>query len=92
MRSASGTTSDGGTLYEINLNTGSQTLIASGGSRGDFVTVDPSNDTLLITQTDRIQRLNGATFTVPEPSTLACLASLAFVSLFVLRLKSRSHS
>lgn len=81
-----------GTFYEINLNTLSQSLIASGGSRGDFVTVDPSNDTLLITQTDRILRLNGATFTsVPEPSTLACLASFALAFLFVARLKRRSQ-
>jgi hypothetical protein len=38
----------------------------------DFVTVDPTNDTLLITQTDRLIRLSGAslTTTTPEPSYL----------------------
>jgi hypothetical protein len=62
-----------GTVVEVNLATRVQTLIATGGSRGDFVTVDPTNSTLLLTQTDRILRLNG-TFvsgSVPEPSTLA---------------------
>jgi sugar lactone lactonase YvrE len=63
-----------GQLYEINLSTSVQTLIATGGSRGDFVTVDPSNDTLLITQTDRVLRLNGASF-VPEPGSVALLAT-----------------
>jgi hypothetical protein len=69
---------NGGTLVEINLATQAQTLIASGGSRGDFVQVDPSNDTLLLTQTDSILRLappSGAGFnggggnpTVPLPA------------------------
>jgi hypothetical protein len=46
-----------GELWEVDLTTTNQTLIASGGSRGDFVTVDPSNGTLLLTQTDRILRV-----------------------------------
>jgi hypothetical protein len=62
-----------GTVYEVNLSTLAQTLIASGGSRGDFVTVDP-NGTLLLTQTDSIDRLtapNGGGFgAVPEPSSI----------------------
>jgi DNA-binding beta-propeller fold protein YncE len=62
-----------GTLIDINLTTRLRTVIADGGSRGDYVTVDPTNDTLMITQTDRIMRLNGATFAVPEPSSLALL-------------------
>jgi hypothetical protein len=62
---------NGGTVYEVDTTTLSQTLIATGGSRGDFVVVDPTNGTLLLTQTDRIVRLSGATFTaVPEPSPL----------------------
>src|SRR5262249_52086748 len=60
---------NGGQVYEVNLTTLAQTLIATGGSRGDYVTVDPSNSTLLITQTDRIMRLSGASLVaVPEPS------------------------
>jgi hypothetical protein len=75
-----------GQVIEISLAPPhTQTLIASGGSRGDFVTVDP-NGTLLLTQTDRILRLTaprgggfgGAT---PEPAslTLAGLGGLALL-------------
>ena len=35
-----------------------QAVIASGGSRGDFATVDPGNDTVLLMQSDRIERLS----------------------------------
>ncbi len=63
-----------GEVVEIDLADPShKTVIASGGSRGDFVTVDPNNGTLLITQVDSILRLNG-TFqitAVPEPATFA---------------------
>ena len=66
-----------GTLVEINLATDAQTLIASGGSRGDFVMVDPSNGTLLLTQTDRIIRLSGGSFApVPEASSFVSLGLL----------------
>jgi hypothetical protein len=71
-----------GTVYEINVATNAQTLIATGGSRGDFVTVDPTNNTLLLTQTDRIVRLNGASFTaVPEPGPLVLAGVGALVGL-----------
>ncbi len=56
---------NGGTVVEVNLKTAAQTIIASGGSRGDFVTVDPNNGTLLLTQTDRIMRLVPGVFVVP---------------------------
>ena len=59
---------NGGTLVEVNLATTTQTLIASGGSRGDFVTVDPNNDTLLVSQSDRLLRLAappGGGFAIP---------------------------
>jgi hypothetical protein len=73
-----------GTVVEVNLATLAQTVIASGGSRGDFATVDtsggPLTGTLLLTQTDVIDRLfagPGGTFNglppvapVPEPGTL----------------------
>jgi hypothetical protein len=57
-----------GTLVDVNLATTTQTLIASGGSRGDFVTVDPNNGTLFVTQSDRLMRLTaptGAGFAIP---------------------------
>jgi sugar lactone lactonase YvrE len=63
-----------GQLFEINLATHAQTLIGTGGTRGDFVTVDTTNDTLLLTQTDRILRLTGASFSTPEPGYLVLLA------------------
>jgi len=47
-----------GEVWEVDLATSAQTLIASGGSRGDFVAADPSDGTLLVTQTDRILRLH----------------------------------
>ncbi|HUP82468.1 MAG TPA: putative Ig domain-containing protein [Pirellula sp.] len=46
-----------GSLVAIDLTTKQQTTIASGGTRGDFVKVDPTNGTLLLTQTDTIARL-----------------------------------
>lgn len=74
---------NGGTVVEVNLTTLAQTTLATGGSRGDFVSVDPNNNTLLLTQTDRIVRLiapTGGGFgsdgsTVPEPSTWLLLGS-----------------
>ena len=56
---------NGGTVVEVNLATSAQTIIASGGSRGDFVTVDPNNGTLLVTQSDRIMRLVPGVFVIP---------------------------
>ena len=75
-----------GQVIEISLaSPQTHTLIASGGSRGDFVTVDP-NGTLLLTQTDRILRLTapaggGFAGAAPEPAslTLAGLGGLALL-------------
>jgi hypothetical protein len=73
---------NGGTLVEVNLNTSVQTTIATGGSRGDFVTVDASNNTLLITQSTSILRLTGASFTsVPEPGTVVLTGVSALLAL-----------
>jgi hypothetical protein len=77
-----------GQVFEVNRTTLAQTLIATGGSRGDFVTVDPLTDTLLITQTDRIYRLTGAAFSVPEPSPLA-LGGVLVALAFTVRLAAR---
>ena len=63
-----------GSLVQIDLTTKVQTVIATGGDRGDFVGVDPSNDTLLITQRDAILRLTGPSFSTPEPASLSLLA------------------
>lgn len=77
---------NGGTVVEVTLGSNPvQTLIATGGSRGDFVSVDPSTNTLLLTQTDSIVRLNGASFNaVPEPASLAIAGSGALTLLGVM--------
>jgi Big-like domain-containing protein len=64
---------NGGTIVEVNLATAAQALIASGGSRGDFVTVDPNNGTLLVTQSDRIMRLVPGVFAIPRLTTTTTL-------------------
>jgi sugar lactone lactonase YvrE len=74
-----------GDVIEINLTTDAQTLIASGGSRGDFVAVDP-NGTLLLTQLNDVLRLSpvNGSFAVPGPVAGAGLPGLiaACVGLF----------
>lgn len=69
-----------GHLIEVNLLTKVQTAIVEFGSRGDFVSVDENNGTLLFTQTDSVWRLTapqGGGFdtggNVPEPATISLL-------------------
>jgi len=62
-----------GTVVEVDMLTKVQTLIASGGSRGDFVRVAPDG-TLLLTQTDSIYRLippSGSGFGSGGPVTVS---------------------
>ena len=68
-----------GTVHSVDIATNARTLIASGGSCGDFVAVAP-NGTLLLTQTDQILRLtapSGSGFEsgTPEPGTVVLLFS-----------------
>jgi len=49
-----------GEVWEFDLTTGGATLIASGGSRGDFATTSPGSS-MLVTQSDRIMRLTPST-------------------------------
>ncbi len=83
-----------GRLVEINLTTSVQTVIATGGTRGDFVTVDP-NGTLLITQSNSIVRLTpasgGAFASTPEPGTVGLFfsAGLSGVGLLLRRRRAR---
>jgi hypothetical protein len=48
---------NGGTIVHVDETTLVQTVVASGGSRGDFAAADPNNGSALFTQTDRIVRL-----------------------------------
>jgi len=78
-----------GHLLEYNLfGLPVQTIIGQGGSRGDFVTVDP-NGTLLLTQSDRILRLiapqGGGFGSVPEPGSLGLFGGFALSGAFLLR-------
>lgn len=76
-----------GTVTLIDPTTDAQTIIASGGSRGDYVGFDTSNGTLFLSQSDRLDRLTlqggtiggggssgGGGATVPEPASTALLA------------------
>jgi sugar lactone lactonase YvrE len=47
-----------GSVIEIDTTTGIQTVIATGGHRGDFAAIDTLNDSLLLTQGDEIVRLS----------------------------------
>jgi hypothetical protein len=67
-----------GTVSLLDPTSGAETLIATGGTRGDFVSPDTSNGTLFLSQTERIARLScgkgcsiGGGGGVPEPATLA---------------------
>ena len=69
-----------GELWEVALSNSAQTLIASGGSRGDLAALDTSNNTAIFSQTSSFVRLalpSGSTFgtsdsaAVPEPASLA---------------------
>jgi DNA-binding beta-propeller fold protein YncE len=84
-----------GQLIEINLKTGVQTVIGTGGSRGDFVEVDPSNGTLLLTQSDRVLRLTappgGGFGTAPAPPAFV-LAGVGALCLGGFALRRRKTS
>ena len=68
-----------GTVGLLDPTTSSFTIIADGGSRGDFVSPDLNNGTLFISQYEQVARLScgpgcsigGPPPSVPEPATLA---------------------
>ncbi len=68
-----------GELWEVNLSNSSQTLIADGGSRGDLMSLDTTNNTAIISQSNSLVRLSlpsGSSFSgvqVPEPASIAVL-------------------
>src|SRR5262249_38861359 len=64
-----------GTIIEVNLTTLAQTTIATNGTRGDFVTVDPTNNTLLVTQSDAIVRISPGNFQSNKTNTSTAVTS-----------------
>jgi WD40 repeat protein len=77
-----------GTVGLINPTIGTEDIIASGGTRGDFVSPDTSNGTLFLSQNERVDRLicpagsscGSTPPPVPEPASITLLgaALLAF--------------
>lgn len=75
-----------GTVGLIDPTLGTEDIIASGGTRGDYVSPDTNNGTLFISQNERVDRLScgpGCSFAppeVPEPASITLLgaALLAF--------------
>lgn len=69
-----------GNVWLLDPKAHTSVIIASGGSRGDYVGVDNTNGTLFLTQTDSVYRLScgpNCQFTtvpgVPEPETYALM-------------------
>ena len=73
-----------GEVYSIDLATRLQTLIADGGSRGDFLTVNPEDGSILVTQSDSLLRLTGptniATTPLPRAATFGGLLAAGVVA------------
>jgi hypothetical protein len=77
-----------GNITQVNLASRSETVIASGGSRGDFAITDGTNNTLLFTQTDSIIRLipgGGGVIATPLPAGVWAGAFTALGGLFISR-------
>jgi hypothetical protein len=66
-----------GTVGLLDPGSGTFVIIADGGTRGDFVSLDTSNGTLFLSQNEQVARLTcgpGCSFNqAPEPSSIALL-------------------
>lgn len=71
--------SNDGTVELLDPSTNSYSIIATGGTRGDFTSADPGTGTLFLSEYDATYRLGllGGSFGVaaPEPASLALLGS-----------------
>jgi WD40 repeat protein len=88
-----------GNVYLLDpTHTAPNSIIAAGGSRGDYVGVDSTNGSLFLTQTDLVMRLTcGAdcsfTANVPEPETYAMmLVGLGFLGVVARRRKKPAQA
>jgi PEP-CTERM motif len=74
---------NGGTLVLVDPSTMAETVIADGGTRGDYTSPDTSNGSLFLTQTGIVQRLGcgsgcsigGGPAPTPEPASVLLLAT-----------------
>ena len=68
-----------GTVGLLDPTTGQFVIIANGGTRGDFVSLDTTNGTLFLSQNEQVVRLtcglNCSFGTTPEPGTLSLLGT-----------------
>jgi hypothetical protein len=55
-----------GHVVQVDMTTLEQTVIASGGVVGDYISVDPNDGSLLLTQIDRVARLSFPASAPPE--------------------------
>lgn len=86
-----------GNVYLIDPSSGTITLIGTNSNeRGDFVSPDFSNGTLLIDFSDQIERLScgagcsiGSTTSVPEPASLTLLGSSLAVLILLLAFRQK---
>jgi len=67
-----------GTVTLIDPVTSTETVIATGGTRGDFVSGDTNNGTLFLSQYEQVARLSCGTncsigTPVPEPGTVGMM-------------------
>jgi len=86
-------------LIDPSVANSGQTVIANGGNRGDYASLDTNNGTLLLSQNDQIARLQapagcsiGTVLTdAPEPASLALLAT-ALLALATLIYRRRPNA
>ncbi len=74
-----------GEIYLLDPTTNTSTLIATGGTRGDYTQVDPTNGSLFLDYADEVDRLTcpNCSFAPPAPAPVpgTGLLALAFLSL-----------